>query len=118
MQQIDTTALDALNTLQQPGKPSLLARIVDVYKVDAPVAIDNIIDAVAIDDFETVAQTAHSLKSSSAYLGANALAQRLIELEVAAKASDSAVCKKLCEELKDQSVSVLNELQMILEKAA
>lgn len=73
--QIDDTALEAIRSLQRPGKPDILARIVNMYIEKSPELISAIEEGVAANDCDKVKMAAHTLKSSSAYVGASALAE-------------------------------------------
>ncbi len=73
--QIDESALDSIRALQRPGKPDILARIVNMYMEKSPELISAIEEGVAANDKDKVKMAAHTLKSSSAYVGASALAE-------------------------------------------
>ena len=72
--EIDESALDAIRSLQRPGKPDILARIVNMYVEKSPELISAIEEGIAANDSDKVKMAAHTLKSSSAYVGASALA--------------------------------------------
>jgi len=79
---IDQTALAAIRALQRPGQPDLVARIVTQYIDSSPEIIDRIRRAVLSTDAVELRAAAHRLKSSSAQLGATALASDCRELEM------------------------------------
>lgn len=79
--EIDQTALDAIKTLQRPGKPDILARIVNMYIEKSPELISAIQEGVSANDCDKVKMAAHTLKSSSAYVGASALADLCSRVE-------------------------------------
>jgi len=79
--EIDESALDSIRALQRPGKPDILARIVNMYLQKTPELIGNIREGVAANDSEKVKIAAHTLKSSSAYVGAAQLAEVCSRLE-------------------------------------
>ena len=79
---LDEKALDQIRALQRPGKPDLLKKVVGIYLKTAPDLLQNLHDASAGNDAEAFYKAAHSLKSSSANLGANSLAAIAKELEV------------------------------------
>ena len=72
--EIDESALDAIRSLQRPGKPDILARIVNMYVEKSPGLLSDIKEGIAANDSAKVKMAAHTLKSSSAYVGASALA--------------------------------------------
>lgn len=79
--EIDESALDAIRSLQRPGKPDILARIVNMYMEKSPELIAAIQEGVAANDCDKVKMAAHTLKSSSAYVGASALAEVCSQVE-------------------------------------
>ena len=95
--EIDESALDAIRALQRPGKPDILARIVNMYVEKSPELISAIEEGVAANDCDKVKMAAHTLKSSSAYVGASALA------EVCSKIESKAVNGQLTETAEDIS---------------
>jgi PAS domain S-box-containing protein len=78
---IDQAALAAIRVLQRPGQPDIVARIVTQYMDSSPEIIDRIRRAVLSKDAVELRAAAHRLKSSSAQLGASALASDCRELE-------------------------------------
>jgi len=78
-------ALDSIRALQKPNKPNLLEKIVRFYLGDAPRLMKLMSDAVSGQDFDALQSSAHALKSSSANLGALALAQLCKEMEEEAR---------------------------------
>ena len=83
---IDMKALDNIRTLQQPGAPSLLEKIVTFYLDDAPRLCQAMREAIAAGDNGALQRAAHTLKSSSAALGALQLAELCKEMEAQARA--------------------------------
>lgn len=79
---IDRNALLALKNLQVEGEPSIVKRIVDAYLADSDPIISRLKDALLADDREVVRRSAHSLKSSSANVGAIRLSEMSKELEM------------------------------------
>ena len=72
--QLDRTALGKITALQREGTDNILHRLIDVYLKTSPTLMDNLAEAVAQKNAKDVRLTAHSLKSSSAGLGATKLA--------------------------------------------
>ncbi len=71
----------------QKTHPALVGRLIDTYLNYAPKAIQQLISAVADKDHGQLKITAHSLKSSSANIGAAALSALCREVEARLKAS-------------------------------
>ena len=82
---LHAAALDAIRALQKPNKPNLLEKIVRFYLGDAPRLMKLMADAVGCQDFDALQRAAHALKSSSANLGALALAQLCKDMEEEAR---------------------------------
>ncbi|MBS0170490.1 MAG: response regulator [Nitrospira sp.] len=78
---IDKTAWEAIRSLQRPGRPDILAKVLTTYLNDSRVLVEEIRAAVEAQDSGALANAAHRLKSSSAQLGALATATHCKELE-------------------------------------
>ena len=107
----DEKALDAIKALQRPGRPDILGKIVNMYLDKTPELIADIEGGIAANDAARVKMAAHTLKSSSAYLGATTLADQCNKLETKAANDDLADSnenvdnintgfKALCEQIK------------------
>jgi signal transduction histidine kinase/DNA-binding response OmpR family regulator len=83
---LDRGVLEQIRALQQPGAPSILAQVIGVYLEDSPAMIEGLKQALKTGDIATLTETAHSLKSSSANLGASRLSALCKELELSGKA--------------------------------
>jgi signal transduction histidine kinase/CheY-like chemotaxis protein/HPt (histidine-containing phosphotransfer) domain-containing protein len=79
---LDERALDQIRALQQEDGPSLLGRIIRIYLETAPRQIETLRAAVAAGDARRVRESAHALKSASAALGAQRVADLCRELEL------------------------------------
>jgi len=83
---IDQAALDNIRALGRKGAPPILDKIIDVYFKDSRKLLDTLRDSIAKGDApEIVQRAAHTLKSSSANLGATPLAALCRELEALAR---------------------------------
>jgi len=71
---IDLQALDNIRILQRENGPALLGKVVHNYLDRAPQLLATLREAITQNDAGTVQEAAHSLKSSSATLGATTLA--------------------------------------------
>lgn len=79
---IDQAAWAAIRALQRPGHPDIFARVCAQYTKTSQETIDRIRSAVRSKDSEELRVSAHRLKSSSAQLGAAALAADCRDLEM------------------------------------
>ncbi|MGV8074245.1 MAG: Hpt domain-containing protein, partial [Syntrophobacteraceae bacterium] len=82
---IDHAALDKIAALQREGQPSLLHKIIDMYFQSSPDLLQKIREAVRSSDAPSLHRAAHTLKSSSANLGAFKLAELCKEMETMGK---------------------------------
>jgi CheY-like chemotaxis protein len=82
---IDLTALDNIRALQQPGAPDLLEKVIAVYVRDVSNLVQSMREAIAAGDSILLQRAAHTLKSTSATLGAHQLAKLCNEMEVRAR---------------------------------
>jgi CheY-like chemotaxis protein/HPt (histidine-containing phosphotransfer) domain-containing protein len=83
---IDTKTLDQIRALQRPNAPNVVHKIINSYLKDAPQLLEVARKAIAQNDASTLYRTAHSLKSTSATLGALNLAALCKELEAIGRA--------------------------------
>ena len=79
---IDQKALDTIAALQPPGDESILAKVVSLYLDGSAKLMKSIRESVEGSDAEALHRAAHTLKSSSAYLGATTLSGMCKELEI------------------------------------
>jgi HPt (histidine-containing phosphotransfer) domain-containing protein len=85
---LDDKALDAIRALQCPGSPNLLQTVVGTYLREAPRLIDNMARAARTGDATALRSVAHSLKSSSATVGALQLSSYCRAIEVRASSDE------------------------------
>jgi HPt (histidine-containing phosphotransfer) domain-containing protein len=79
---IDQAAWTAIRALQRPGHPDIFARVCAQYMKTSQETVDRIRLAVQSKDPDELRVSAHRLKSSSAQMGAAALAADCRELEM------------------------------------
>jgi CheY-like chemotaxis protein/HPt (histidine-containing phosphotransfer) domain-containing protein len=79
---LDQSALTAIRVLQRPGHPDIFTRIVSQYIETSQEMVARVRQAVLSKDAAELRAAAHRLKSSSAQLGAVALAGDCRELEL------------------------------------
>jgi CheY-like chemotaxis protein/HPt (histidine-containing phosphotransfer) domain-containing protein len=90
---IDPKALQTLRELQRPGRPDVLTRVIDLFALDAPRLLAAMRDAVAASDAEALRHAAHTLKSTSANVGATMLTANCREIEQLARAAEVAAAR-------------------------
>ena len=81
MTAVNRRVLDSLRELDPAGGMGLACQVVQTYLESAPPRLLQVEDAVACGDGKLLGQAAHALKSSSANVGAETLAELYRELE-------------------------------------
>lgn len=78
---LDALALDRLRELDPTGDNKLIERVVKAFKGSVERLVPQMLEATAARDFAGVRHVAHTLKSSSASIGATRLSRLCAELE-------------------------------------
>ncbi len=78
---VDQKAWKSITSLQRPGAPDALAKILSLYLTDSQELVTRIRQGMAGGDAQAVNQAAHSLKSRSSVLGAVSLAKLCRQFE-------------------------------------
>ena len=82
---VDEKTLENIRALQAPGGPDLLSRVIGLYLSGSPKLLEGLRDAAARRDADALRTASHTLKSSSANLGASTLSTLCKELETRAR---------------------------------
>jgi HPt (histidine-containing phosphotransfer) domain-containing protein len=82
---IDMKTLEGMRPLQRAGQPDVIARVIGLYLANAPSMIQDLLTAAERGETEGVYRTAHSLKSSSAMVGALRLSELCKSIETRAR---------------------------------
>lgn len=85
---IDRRVLDRIRIIQSRGNPGLLKNVLGLYFQEAPKLLNLLREATDISDAEGMYQAAHTLKSSSANLGAIRLARLCCVVEALARSEE------------------------------
>ncbi|WP_250634488.1 response regulator [Pinirhizobacter soli] len=85
---LDAEALQALRDLQRPGRPDVLTRVIDLFSLDAPRLVEAMLEAVKSNDADALRRAAHTLKSTSANVGAVSLSTNCREIEQLARSTE------------------------------
>jgi HPt (histidine-containing phosphotransfer) domain-containing protein len=84
---INPDALDAIRNMQRPDKPDPVAKVIQLFLDRSQEIISELGRAVATGDTNAIQAAAHSLKSSSANVGADAISKYAQKLEQMARDS-------------------------------
>ncbi len=80
-QVLDRQVIAELRSIQQPGMPDMVNKMVSYYLQQVPLKIQELESLIAHQKREQLWKMAHGLKSSSAALGAKAIARTFKEIE-------------------------------------
>lgn len=112
---LDGRVLDEIAQLQQQNQPDLVRHVVEIYLTDAPQLISSLETAAVSDDFEALYRNAHTLKSSSAHIGAAALSLFAKELEARARSRNPQGIDQLVRQIRQgyQDLTQLLETEIL-----
>lgn len=82
---LDQAVLNSIRQLQRPGKPDILQKVIGLYLENAPTLFEQLRTGLDSNNAGAVQAAAHSLKSSSANLGAKELTGTCLKLETMAR---------------------------------
>jgi HPt (histidine-containing phosphotransfer) domain-containing protein len=86
---IDMSFLNNIKSLQRPGRSDLLHTVIGEYVASAPRLMDAIRRGIAEGDATALKSAAHSLKTSSANVGASSLAALCRQIEAIGQAQST-----------------------------
>ena len=106
---LDRQVLDQLSKLLK-SKPEVFARVINLYLVESPKLMLKLKQAAAANDAPEIARTAHSLKSSSANVGARLLSRYCGDIEASARRADTGEACKIVAEIETEHGRVQSAL--------
>ncbi|MDD1762340.1 MAG: Hpt domain-containing protein [Methanothrix sp.] len=113
---LDQSVLASLRELQDAGDPDIVAEVGGLFIKHSPEKVDAIMRSVEKDDAKGLQLAAHSLKSSSAYIGAMRLSTLAKELEMMGRSNSLNGAKEKAQMLKEEfslvMEAILAEIQM------
>jgi two-component system, sensor histidine kinase and response regulator len=110
---LDHSAIEAVRQLDPDGNDRLLARLIALYRDDSSQLLADIDNAMKLGDSESVARAAHTLKSSSANLGATNVAALARQIEHLARGGDLSDLPSSLTKLRAQRTVALSELEAL-----
>jgi HPt (histidine-containing phosphotransfer) domain-containing protein len=113
---INARALAQIRALSEQGGDALVRKVVRAYVGDVPQHLCTLRAAVGGQDAETVRRVAHSLKSASANVGADALAHLCKDLEQMGRAACVSGGAHLLANMEQEFRAVQQSLNAMLEK--
>jgi CheY-like chemotaxis protein len=115
---LDRQVLGQLGALRTNGKPDLLARTINLYLVESPKLMQKLKQAAAAGDAPEIVRSAHSLKSSSANVGATALSRHCGDIEASARRADTEEARRIFARLEAEHGRVQSALSAEFELLA
>ncbi len=113
---INLKTLEEIRKLQSTGGEDLLNRIVTLFLDETPKQLTELHQAIVDQDADKIFSLAHSLKSSSANLGAMKLSVLLKELEQKGRDKSLTNVTVLFEQIKDEFSQTIEPLQNEIQK--
>ncbi|MCB1801725.1 MAG: EAL domain-containing protein [Gammaproteobacteria bacterium] len=111
---LDRQALQVLHQLGEANGRDVIGKVANLFLEQAPKQLEGMRTALAGGDSESVRQLAHSLKSSSANLGAMQVSQSAAALEAAARDGRTQLFDELGEQLHETATAALDAIRDML----
>lgn len=113
---ISTQVWDTIRALQRPGQPDLLEKILGLFVKNSQDLVGQLRGALQQNDAQTVFRAAHTLKSSSANVGAVGLAEWCKELEALGRQNQIGDAADLFKQIEAEHGAVLKVLNAELQR--
>jgi PAS domain S-box-containing protein len=110
---LDTSAIERIRDMERRGAARLLERLIATYLTTAAKLVADVERALERDDAPALRQAVHTLKSSSANLGATRLARHCAALESLARAGRVLTARQDWPAARDEYERVVRALQAI-----
>jgi HPt (histidine-containing phosphotransfer) domain-containing protein len=113
---LDKSVLASLRELQNEGEPDIVAEIGDLFIKHAPQKVVAIRKAASEGDAKMLEMAAHSLKSSSSYIGAMKLAAICKELEFMGRSGSLKGISEMADQIEAEFERVKAALESEIER--
>jgi CheY-like chemotaxis protein/HPt (histidine-containing phosphotransfer) domain-containing protein len=113
---IDRMVLDTISSLQRPGSPDILKRVITLFIDDSAVLVRKLREGIHAGDPAVVFRAAHTMKSSSANVGAFRLSALCKELEMMGRNGSLLEAGELMSQIDDEYGPVLKALAREIER--
>lgn len=111
---LDVAALDRL--VEELADPMLVVTVARTYLRELPARVAGIAAAIAADDRTALAAAAHTLKSTSAAVGAVNLSELCLQLEQTARLSSTVALPVTASVLTREATDVEGELEVVIDR--
>jgi CheY-like chemotaxis protein len=115
---LDRQVLNQLGMLRTNGRPELLARTINLYLVESPKLMQRLRQAASANDAQEIARAAHSLKSSSANVGATVFSRYCADIEACARRADTEEARRIFAKIEKEHGRVQSALSAQFELLA
>ncbi|MGK5073436.1 response regulator [Janthinobacterium sp. ZB1P44] len=115
-QPLNRQALENIRALSRADGDALLERVIEAFVGETPRQLIAMREAIAGADAEALRKVAHSLKSGSANVGADGLAQLCKEMEKLGRAGSTEGAAALLQQMQQAFLAVRESLKAILVK--
>ncbi|HWR88910.1 MAG TPA: Hpt domain-containing protein, partial [Dissulfurispiraceae bacterium] len=113
---IDRAVLEMISSLQRPGSPDILKRVITLFIDDSAVLVRKLREGIDAGDPAEVLRAAHTMKSSSANVGAFRLSALCKELEMMGRNGSLLEAGELMSQIDDEYGPVLKALAREIER--
>ncbi|MCI0476391.1 MAG: Hpt domain-containing protein, partial [Anaerolineales bacterium] len=110
---INPAVLDSFRQLQEPGGPNIITQLIDLFLSELPTKLAAIQQAIGNRDATRLNKAAHTLKGSSANMGAQRAARVCLELENLGKAGDLTGAEDLFARLEQELARAKEALEQV-----
>jgi PAS domain S-box-containing protein len=117
-QVLDRAVLEQLGRVRTNGKPELLTRVIKLYVAESPGLMEKLKEAARDGDDVRMANFAHTLKSSSANVGAAVLSRYCGEVESYARRAETEEARRCVAKIETEHRSVQSALVSEIETLA
>jgi HPt (histidine-containing phosphotransfer) domain-containing protein len=111
---LDTDVIEEILALQRSDKPDLLEKVTTLYLEGAADLIDRMKRGAVESNFEAIRAAAHSLKSSSAHIGAHTISAHAKDLEALSKKNSKDGIEALLKSIDSDFSLVSSELRSLI----
>ncbi len=117
---LDESVLDTLRSLATSSQPDLFVKIINTYLESSLVLMEQLIESDEVEDIDRITHASHTLKSSSANVGAIELSQLCGKIEAMARSENMVGYTDVLNGLKTMYPLVCEELSSLIksDKAA
>lgn len=113
---LDQSVLASLRELQEAGDPDIVAEVGGLFIKHSPEKVDAIMQSVEKDDAKGLQLAAHSMKSSSAYIGAMRLSTLAKDLEMMGRSNSLNGAKEKAKMLKEEFSLVMEAIRAEIQR--